>query len=73
MNRHARTDSAPYQEVHHSSYRVMFLGSISPGLHLCSCSQGAFIWLQVAVNLKDRFLKNFNDEDDIAQMELPQL
>ena len=40
---------------------------------LCNCSHGAFIWLQVTVNLEVRFLKNFSDQDDTAQREIPQL
>ena len=40
---------------------------------LCSCSRIAFIWLQVAVNLVARFLKNFCDQNDQAHMEIPQL
>ena len=40
---------------------------------LCNCSHGAFIWLQVTVNLEVRFLKNVSDQDDAAQREISQL
>ena len=40
---------------------------------LCSCSEGAFIWLQAAINIAACFLKNFTDQNDTAQQEIRQM
>ena len=38
---------------------------------LRSRTDGAFIWLQVAVSLAARFINNFSNQDDTAEGELP--
>ena len=40
---------------------------------LRSCSKGAFIWLQVAVNFTAGSVENFSAQDDTAQREIPEL
>ena len=40
---------------------------------LSSCSEGAFIWRQTAINIAVCFLKNFTDQNDTAQQEMLQM